>query len=260
MRFTSCAGRCAKIGAAERSAVLETLARGDTLRADEPRLLVGRGTLDDAAVFRLGCDVALAFFKTGVAARRLIRWLRFPHTLASATLLLVLAASPLAAQRAAAARAAITDTIPDSLRKPPIAPRRAMLLSLVLPGYAQSRLGRPTSSIIFATGEIIALGMARKSALDLRAAKEARHDSTATGFRVDPTTGAVTATGYVQNRLAARVGARRTHYEDWIAALIFNHLISAADAYVAANLWDFHANVALQPHDRGALLAASVTF
>lgn len=207
--------------------------------------------------------MALAVLKTVVTARRAVRWVRLPHALASASLALILVASvgtPAQAQRTAAARASITDTIPDSLRKPPIAPRTAMLMSLALPGYAQSRLGRPTSSIIFATGEIIALGMARKSALDVRAAKAARRDSVATGYTVDPTTGAVTATGWTQNRLAARLGARRTHYEDWIAALIFNHLISAADAYVAANLWDFKANVALDTRDRGAMLAASVTF
>lgn len=207
--------------------------------------------------------MALTVFKTVVTARRAVRWVRLPHALASASLALVLlaaVATPALAQRTAASRVSITDTIPDSLRKPPIAPRRAMLLSLVLPGYAQSRLGRPTSSIIFATGEIIGLGMARKSALDLRAAKAARHDSVATGYTVDPVTGAVTATGWTKNRLAARVGARRTHYEDWIAALVFNHLISAADAYVAANLWDFKANVAVTPRERGAMLAASVTF
>ena len=95
--------------------------------------------------------MALAVFKTAVTARRAVWWVRLPHALASVALLTAVA-TPLAAQRAAAARAAITDTIPDSLRKPPIAPRRAMLLSLMLPGYAQSRLGRPTSSIIFATG------------------------------------------------------------------------------------------------------------
>lgn len=204
--------------------------------------------------------MALAVFKTAVTARRAVGWVRLPHALASAVLLLAGISAPLAAQRIVATRAALADTIPDSLRKPPIAPRRAMLLSLILPGYAQSRLGRPTSSIIFATGEVIGLGMARKSALDLRAAKAARHDSVATSYTVDPTTGTATPTAYVQNRLAARIGARRTHYEDWIAALIFNHLISAADAYVAANLWDFRANVAVQPRDRGAQVAASVAF
>lgn len=204
--------------------------------------------------------MALAVLKTAVTVHRAVWWVRLPHALAMALLLVAIASPPVVAQRAAAARAALTDTIPDSLRRPPIAPRRAMLLSLVLPGYAQSRLGRPTSSIIFATGEVVALGMARKSALDLRAAKAARHDSVPAGFSVDPTTGAVKPTGFVQNRLAARVGARRTHYEDWIAALVFNHLISAADAYVAANLWDFKTNVAVEPRGSGALVSASVTF
>lgn len=156
--------------------------------------------------------------------------------------------------------AALADTIPDSLAHPPIAPRRAMLYSLLLPGYAQSRLNRPTSSIVFAVAEVLSIGMARKSALDLREARAARSDSIPTGFTADTVTGVITPTGYTQNRLVARIGARRTHYEDWLAALIFNHLISAADAYVAANLWDFKANVAVTPIRNGAAVAASVAF
>jgi selenide,water dikinase len=58
-RFASCAGCAAKLGATELSAVLESLARSDTLRTDDPRLLVGRDTLDDAAVFALSDDLAL---------------------------------------------------------------------------------------------------------------------------------------------------------------------------------------------------------
>jgi hypothetical protein len=42
---------------------------------------------------------------------------------------------------------------------------------------------------------------------------------------------------------ADRLSARRTHLEDWIAAIVFNHLLSGADAYVAANLWDFGPNI-----------------
>ena len=135
-----------------------------------------------------------------------------------------------------------------------------MLYSLLLPGYAQSRLNRPTSSIVFAVAEVLSIGMARKSALDLREARAARSDSIPTGFTADTVTGVITPTGYTQNRLVARIGARRTHYEDWLAALIFNHLISAADAYVAANLWDFKANVAVTPIRNGAAVAASVAF
>lgn len=58
-RFASCAGCAAKLGATELSAVLESLTRADTSRTDDPRLLVGRDTLDDAAVFALSEDLAL---------------------------------------------------------------------------------------------------------------------------------------------------------------------------------------------------------
>ena len=155
---------------------------------------------------------------------------------------------------------ALADTIPDSLAHPPISPRRAMVYSMLLPGFSQSRLNRPTSSIIFAVAEVLSIGMARKSALDLREARAARKDSIPTGFTADTVTGVLTPTGYTQNRLVARIGARRTHYEDWLAAVIFNHLISGADAYVAANLWDFKANVAVTPAGRGGAIAASVAF
>ena len=177
---------------------------------------------------------------------------------------LPLAAVPLAAQRTSPAgvrrAAVVTDTIADSLKKPPIAPRRAMLYSMLLPGFAQSRLNRPTSSIVFAVAEVLSIGMARKAALDLREARAARHDSIPTGFIADTLAGTITATGYTQNRLAARIGARRTHYEDWLAAIIFNHVISGADAYVAANLWDFNANVSVTPTRNGTAVGASLSF
>ncbi len=172
--------------------------------------------------------------------------------------------APLFAQRTAPVGVknapALADTLADSLKRPPIAPRRAMLYSMLLPGFAQSRLNRPTSSIIFAVGEVLSIGMARKAALDLREARAARKDSIPTGFVADTVTGIITATGYTQNRLVARIGARRTHYEDWIAAIIFNHIISGADAYVAANLWDFKANVAVMPTGNGAAVGASIAF
>lgn len=176
----------------------------------------------------------------------------------------VVVASPLEAQRSSPIgvrnASALTDTIPDSLQHPPIAPRRAMLYSMLLPGFSQSRLNRPTSSIIFAVAEILSIGMARKSALDLREARAARKDSIPSGFTADTVTGVLTPTSYTQNRLVARIGARRTHYEDWLAAIIFNHIIAGADAYVAANLWDFKANVAVTPVRNGATIAASVAF
>jgi hypothetical protein len=181
-----------------------------------------------------------------------------------ATMLSLLAVIPAHAQRTQPVGISrtpiVADTIADSLKHPPIAPRRAMIYSMLLPGFAQSRLNRPTSSILFAVAEVLSIGMARKAALDLREARAARQDSIPTGFTADTVTGAITATGFTQNRLVARIGARRTHYEDWIAALIFNHIISGADAYVAANLWDFKANVAVTPIPNGAAVGASLAF
>lgn len=209
--------------------------------------------------------MASTVFKTVAAAHRAVRWVRFPHALA---IILCAAASPLAAQQPVptpatpqvVSRPSTIDTVADSLKKPPIAPRRAMLLSLLLPGYSQARLSHPTSSVVFATAEVLFIGMARKSALDLREAKAARRDSVATSFTVDPKTGIVTPTAYVRSPLNARIGARHTHYEDWIAAIIFNHIISGADAYVAANLWDFKANVALNPGTHSASFGGSLAF
>lgn len=208
--------------------------------------------------------MALAVFKTAVTSRREVWWVRFPHALATFAVVVALSlgvAVPAFAQRTTAARIGITDTIPDSLRRPPISPRKAMLLSLVIPGAAQARLGRPKSATIFITGELLGFAMVAKSKHDLNAAVAVRHDSVPATYNIDPKTGdTLSVATYKPNRLAARLGARRTHYEDWIAALVFNHLISAADGYVAANLWDFRANVAVEPTRNGAMLAASVTF
>ncbi|MEO7104125.1 MAG: DUF5683 domain-containing protein [Gemmatimonadaceae bacterium] len=177
---------------------------------------------------------------------------------------LLLSANSLHAQRsipvAVQSNPAASDTIADSLEHPPISPRRAMVYSLLLPGYAQSRLNRPTASIMFAVGEVLSLGMARKAAMDLREARSARSDSIPTGFSADTVTGVIKATGYTQNRLVARIGARRTHYEDWLAAIIFNHIISGVDAYVAANLWDFNATLGVTPTRNGTAVGASLNF
>src|SRR5665213_1807139 len=152
---------------------------------------------------------------------------------------LLLSASALHAQRsipvAVQRNPAASDTIADSLKRSPISPRRAMVYSMLLPGYSQSRLNRPTASIMFAVGEVLSIGMARKSAMDLREARAARSDSIPTGFSADTVTGVITA-------------------------IIFNHIISGADAYVAANLWDFNANVVVTPTRNGAAVGASLNF
>jgi hypothetical protein len=158
---------------------------------------------------------------------------------------------------------------PDST-KPPISTKRAFLSSLILPGYGQNLLDRPHAAMLFSTLEVFSLGMAAKAAHDLRDVKSIPKDSIISTYKIDPITGLasldpkthqpIPAT-WIKSRFDSdRVKARRVHYEDWIAALIFNHLIAAADAYVAANLWDFHANVAAAATPSSARIGATITW
>ena len=183
-----------------------------------------------------------------------------------------------AAQQRDSARAGIAvppgqrppPTQPDTTRKPPMTPRRAFLTSLVLPGYAQTVFGRDRAAMLFAVIEIGSLGMARKAAQDLAEAKGLPRDSVVATYKIDPTTGVAVIdpkTGlpvpdtYIASRFTDdRIKARRTHYEDWIAAIVFNHLFSGADAYVAANLWDFKANIGVVAAPRGAGVRATLAF
>jgi hypothetical protein len=117
------------------------------------------------------------------------------------------------------------------------------------------------------TVEALVLSMAAKAANDLRIAKAHARDIVVNKYRTDAATGAPvidSAGKYVvedsgrTRYVALRVKARRTHYEDWIAALAFNHLFAGADAFVAAQLWDLPAHVGLRASPRAAALEFSV--
>ncbi len=141
----------------------------------------------------------------------------------------------------------IPNSIPDSLLRPPISPKAAFLHSLVLPGWGQSALRRNTASTIFGSVEVGAIYMVAKSRADLRNAQAlAGRDS----LVVDGSTTKVPAVSQ------ALINARKLHLEDWIAILIFNHLISGADAYVAANLWDLPARVSIRHTPAGPAIGA----
>ena len=148
--------------------------------------------------------------------------------------------------------------------------RRAFLSSLIIPGYAQTVFGRDKAAMLFALIEIGSLGMARKAAQDLAEAKGLPRDSVVNTYKIDPSTGLAIIdpkTGlpqpdtYVASRFTPdRIKARRTHYEDWIAAILFNHLFSSADAYVAANLWDFKTSIGAVAATGGVGVVATVRF
>jgi hypothetical protein len=191
---------------------------------------------------------------TGTASFRTAR-----STTLGAALLVALAAAPsvAAGQRTDSAQVGARRTPRDSTRallpKPPLSPRRAFLYSLVVPGYSQSVLRRPTAGAIFVLTEGIALAMLHESAADLRQARRLKTDSLIV-IGVDPTNGSqITQTsGYTQEL----IDVRRGHVEDWLAFLLANHLIAAADAYVAAHLWDLPSQVSVERRPGGAVVAA----
>lgn len=146
----------------------------------------------------------------------------------------------------------VPNSIPDSLLRPPITPKAAFLHSLALPGWGQSALRRSTAATIFSSVEVGAIYMVMKSRADLKRARAlSQLDSITIG---DPSLGeTVTRVPAVTQEL---INARRLHLEDWIAALLFNHLLAGADAYVAANLWDLPARVSIRHTPAGTGIAA----
>ena len=227
--------------------------------------------------------MASVIFKITVTLQRRVGWVRFPHSPATALtlticVLVMTLAPPAVAQQRDSARAGIAPqpgqtqqpTARDTTNKPPLSPRRAFLTSLLLPGYAQTVLGRSKAAMLFAVVEVGSLGMARKAAQDLADAKGLPRDSVVATYKIDPATGLAIIdpkTGlpepdtYIASRYTDdRIKARRTHYEDWLALLVFNHLFAGADAYVAANLWDFKANIGVVASPRAAGIYASVRF
>ena len=154
-----------------------------------------------------------------------------------------------------AARIPKVDTVTQSAPQPPLSPRRAFVYSLLAPGYAQSRLGRPTAGAIFVLTESIAIAMLRESAADLRQARLFRRD-TLEYIGNDPLTGLP-----IMHRNSYNddlISIRRGHVEDWIAFLIANHLFAGADAYVAAHLWDLPSQINISQTQAGTVVAARI--
>ena len=140
---------------------------------------------------------------------------------------------------------------------PPITPRRAFLYSLLLPGLGQSRLDRGTSGALFASVELAALVMVRRSQADVREAKRYRLDSLPAQFTVAG--GLFRGTGLFANRFTGDlVRTRRLHVEDWIAVIAFNHLFAGADAFVGAQLWDVPVSLSARPAVGGGAVVATI--
>jgi hypothetical protein len=143
-------------------------------------------------------------------------------------------------------------TVRDTLAGPPISPKSAFLRSLIVPGLGQAALDRGTAGGIFVSLEALSLLMTIKSKRDLRVARRLEADSVFFGINAGGDT------VFAPSPVAGRVRARKQHVEDWVALLIFNHLFAAADAFVAAQLWDVPARVSVQRDGDATRLTATV--
>ena len=183
----------------------------------------------------------------------------------TAATVLLFAAAPLGAQArpdtarvdtaradTAATPAPTRSTKRDTLTGPPISPRSAFLRSLFVPGLGQAALDRGTAGGIFASLEALSILMAIKTKRDLGVARRLEADSVF--FEIESNGDTV----FVPSPVAGRVRARKQHFEDWIALLIFNHLFAAADAFVAAQLWDVPARVSVTRDGDATRLTATV--
>jgi hypothetical protein len=174
----------------------------------------------------------------------------------------LLFALPAAAQRSdstrlrpAPARAQPSDTL-----KPPLSPRRAFIYSALIPGFAQSKLGRNKAAAVMLTVEAMAIAMIRESGADVREARSMSGDSLVVSY-VDASGNAVNPTVIVPRHFDTQyVHVRQSHVEDWVAFLIANHLFSGADAFVAANLWDVPAQLQIRAIPGGASVGAKLTW
>ncbi len=154
-----------------------------------------------------------------------------------------------------APRVARVDTVTKATPLPPLSPRRAFLYSLMVPGYGQSRLGRPIAGAMFVLTESIAIAMLRESRAELGEARLFRQD-TLVNIGNDPATGAAVLQRTSYND--ELISIRRGHVEDWIAFLIANHLFAGADSYVAAHLWDLPTQVSVEPTPFGPAVVARI--
>ena len=200
---------------------------------------------------------------------------------------LVLAASVAAAQQADSGKAGVRSASPalpaaerdtrarTNLRPngettsklgPPISPGAAFLSSLLIPGLGQARLDRPVAGALYAAVELTGIAMLRKTWLDEREAIRFRLDSIPYSYKLGPS-GAVVNDSlgrpvvdvWTFNRFVDPLrAARRANAEDWTALLLFNHFFSGADAFVAAQLWDLPANVAVRWLPGGPMVQAAM--
>ncbi len=119
-----------------------------------------------------------------------------------------------------------TVEVPHFRVEPPVAPLGAMWRSLLVPGWGQAALHRRGTGAFFVFMEGLTMAMTLKSLHQL---------------------------GFEEQTDAETVEAKRDEVQDWAVLWGFNHLLAALEAFVAAELWDFPAELEAQPLPDGGI-------
>ncbi|HET9515144.1 MAG TPA: hypothetical protein VFO95_14540, partial [Gemmatimonadales bacterium] len=92
-------------------------------------------------------------------------------------------------------------------RRSPVSPMGGFFRSLVIPGWAQAKLGRRLTGGLFLAWEGVTLGMSIKADRELQYLKERGDTDEA-------------------------IEGKRQEREDWLVLLAFNHLFAGLEAFV----------------------------
>jgi hypothetical protein len=115
-------------------------------------------------------------------------------------------------------------------------PLPAFFHSLLIPGWAQSKLDRKLTAGLFIAWEGVTLGMAAKADGEVKYLRRIYPDS------------------------SDRVTDKKKERQDWLILLAFNHLFAGLEAFVSSQLQDFPADVKLRAAPRGIGVQAAVSF
>ena len=133
-----------------------------------------------------------------------------------------------------------TIKVPQFRSEPPVSPLGAMWRSLLVPGWGQSILGRRVTGAAFVVWEGVSLTMIVKSSNQLDYFERINDGS---------------------DEMAEKIEGKKQEIEDWVFLLVFNHLISAAEAFVSGLLWDFPADLNVEaPPSGGVQAGLSIEF
>ena len=130
---------------------------------------------------------------------------------------------------------------PDTSIQQPVSshqlrPLPAFFHSLLIPGWAQSKLDRKLTAALFIAWEGVTLGMTLKADGEVKYLRRTYADST------------------------ERVTDKKKERQDWLILLAFNHLFAGLEAFVSSQLQDFPADVQLRAAPRGIGVQARLPF